>query len=1247
MSIQGEKLINLAGSKILYDDLRERIDEKYTKPVTGINKNDLESTVKASLDKADSAYQKPVSGIPASDLADGVIQNVIDDTAGIGDTDVAWSANKTKTEMDSIVVVESTQPQQAGNKLWIKENDEETYTVPTYTELTTGLNTKVNKPVSEGTSGQILRTNGNGTTTWVSVGLPTDAQTESAVNDWLKDHPEATTTVQDGAITYQKLDSSLQGSLSDITDIKNELNSKVDIDGISQVTPENLQIMDVEFSPNLIDETKLTSGIYVTKDGTEHSSNNYITTDYIPVESGEDYCFSWMYQSWTGATLAFFSCYDANKDAISSAGSDTSITQYPITIASNVAYVRLSFSSSAAYKKYQFEKGTTPTEYHPYGVISAIIKDRYLPVTSETIEVLESEIDSKVDVTGTDQITADNLQIVDKTYSVNLYDPETTTDGIYINPANGAVLENSGYLTTDYIPVEAGEKYYGTWQAGASRVDMYLNFVTCYDSNKDFVPSTGMSSPSNPITIPIGVSFIRISNSNMSYYSKRQFEKGETPTEYNPYGILSAMINNNYLPIDETLTTEGMIADAKETGDRISALHDMIDRFIPVDGVDLVTPKNLQIVSKTYSPNLYNTETVTNGIYLNPANGSISENGGYLTTDYIPVEAGQKYYGSWSFGGSVNDHEMGLNFVTCFDASKAVVGAAGMTGPSNPITIPNGVSFIRISHTNQTYYTKRQFEKGETSTPYHPYGEILSAVIDDQYLPDDPVEMADIPAFQLVDGPNLVNRDDPDYITGQFLTVGGGLSDNSNYITSGYIAVKPGEYLVSSYETSSGTAIANMRTIACYNASKTALNTKGAYSVFSFTVPEGVSFIRVCWGSGSYGIHFRVEKVAPYQSFTPGYKEYEPPHYELKPEYMYPVPAVPENVYLPSDIYVAVGRTIELYNEQVVLDHTKYHFRWQCANGYAYKRKFSITGSTAGDYSLRLTLYDDKQRVCWSGTSTVHVVAASNPTKKIMPIGDSLTNWKRWLPEVIYLSSNNITFVGTRYSGLDYDSAGNSYPSGTIHHEGRSGWGAEQYLSDSIYTFDNHYDGVPGVAGSANPFWDGSKFSLSHYLTTQTGVDTPDAVQIFLGTNDLTDGVETAKTNIVAMVDSIRAEYADMPIFVCNTIYRSNQDGYGSTGNDAYAGSGSASAWQYEQDAKVMGLMAALRSALEGYTGVYMIPLATCMDREYGFGQVMTKVNPRSTVEVAMPEESVHPSVVGYYQFADLMYSTYCGVLGT
>ena len=61
-----------------------------------------------------------------------------------------------------------------------------------------------------GTNGQLLRTKGDGKTEWADVGLPTDKQTAEAIEAWLDDHPEATTTVQDGSLTDAKFTETLK-----------------------------------------------------------------------------------------------------------------------------------------------------------------------------------------------------------------------------------------------------------------------------------------------------------------------------------------------------------------------------------------------------------------------------------------------------------------------------------------------------------------------------------------------------------------------------------------------------------------------------------------------------------------------------------------------------------------------------------------------------------------------------------------------------------------------------------------------------------------------------------------------------------------------------------------------------------------------------------------------------------------------------------------------------------------------------
>ena len=55
----------------------------------------------------------------------------------------------------------------------------------------------------------------------------TDGTIAAAVDSWLEDHPEATTTVQDGAITKEKLDANLQGTVDEVSDLKSALSVNV------------------------------------------------------------------------------------------------------------------------------------------------------------------------------------------------------------------------------------------------------------------------------------------------------------------------------------------------------------------------------------------------------------------------------------------------------------------------------------------------------------------------------------------------------------------------------------------------------------------------------------------------------------------------------------------------------------------------------------------------------------------------------------------------------------------------------------------------------------------------------------------------------------------------------------------------------------------------------------------------------------------------------------------------------------
>lgn len=82
--------------------------------------------------------------------------------------------------------------------------------------------------------------------------------------------------------------------------------------------------------------------------------------------------------------------------------------------------------------------------------------------------------------------------------------------------------------------------------------------------------------------------------------------------------------------------------------------------------------------------------------------------------------------------------------------------------------------------------------------------------------------------------------------------------------------------------------------------------------------------------------------------------------------------------YLPEDIYVAVGSTIELYNDQVVWSGLRdgYSCNWDCQIGENLEDRFSVTGKEeqVGDYPLTLTVYDYNVNETITLSSTLHVV---------------------------------------------------------------------------------------------------------------------------------------------------------------------------------------------------------------------------------------------------------------------------------
>jgi lysophospholipase L1-like esterase len=383
-----------------------------------------------------------------------------------------------------------------------------------------------------------------------------------------------------------------------------------------------------------------------------------------------------------------------------------------------------------------------------------------------------------------------------------------------------------------------------------------------------------------------------------------------------------------------------------------------------------------------------------------------------------------------------------------------------------------------------------------------------------------------------------------------------------------------------------------------------------------YIVPEGASFVRVSYAVAGWNENGRSGAsivicdnpvIFPFSEYGTVVRK------SIKNEF---APNGTVKAFLPKEICVAVGRTIELYNNQVCVNAEKYHIQWDCEIGLALDRKFSVTGTTAliGEYLAILYIKDDDLNTVWYGSTIIKVVPATTNTFSICCIGDSLTNNKPWLNELKVLDEN-ISFVGTCGTA-------------PYNHEGRSGIRAVDYL---------------GTTMGVTPFWNATeeRFDWNYYVTNSLGGVQPDAVQIFLGTNGIALNPTYNANHIKTMIDYIRQDNTDIQIFIVNTLYRSNQDGIGRQINTDGFNGNKKGTYKYAEDVKVFNLMVELDRILDGYENVHFVPVATCHDSANNFGKVEVAINPRATDKEYMPVEGTHPQEQGYLQMADIMFSTF------
>ena len=260
---------------------------------------------------------------------------------------------------------------------------------------------------------------------------------------------------------------------------------------------------------------------------------------------------------------------------------------------------------------------------------------------------------------------------------INLFDNSNVVEGFNVNNANGSLVSNPDFYSSDYIEIEGDVTY--------SCTSKYP--IAFYDSNKTFISG---NIGTYTFTSPTNAKYIRISVHKPTLNST-QLEKGNTITKY---------VDFDYYLTDNVL----------------SVASDFLN--------DLMIEKNKNLYPKlTETKNLFNKNTVTKDVYVNYSSGEVINLIGATASDYIEIEPNTEYVLSAN------------NQNAFYDINKKFI--SGTT--NNPFTSPKNAKYIRVT-TLTSKLDIQQLEKGSVSTSYEKHGYFIDSrlIKDDEKITINP-----------------------------------------------------------------------------------------------------------------------------------------------------------------------------------------------------------------------------------------------------------------------------------------------------------------------------------------------------------------------------------------------------------------------------------------------------------------------------------------------------------------------------
>lgn len=618
---------------------------------------------------------------------------------------------------------------------------------------------------------------------------------------------------------------------------------------------------------------------------------------------------------------------------------------------------------------------------------------------------------------------------------------------------------------------------------------------------------------------------------------------------------------------------------------------------VAVVGKNAVLTEN--IVDKQITPektnflkigkNKFNYKTATAGYYIDPANGALLAGTKFAASDFIPVSP------NTSYKQSVSGRSMGF-----YDPEYKFISALVNTTTST-FTTPSNAAYVRITimipyeiNTPEVTIDKYMVVLETDSLDYEPYYMELAEKNDKKVSSSD-IAPGAITKEQLATGSvtpyaleglevegNLIHS--ANVIHGKYAHAAKGVFEILDNPTYDYfiIRVKPN----TKYSFTSGRFVVEL----LENQSKV---TQYLENVTSITTTSEAVYVSVSFNKDVYP----VESFMIVEGDMPeGYID----NVLYKVPWLYTGEHEAEEtitINLPDKLYATVGTEFNVFTKNVLkYNDQEYNIKYSCTIGKQMQGKFTVTPTTSGKFPLTLEIYK-KSKVVANKTVSIIVSEPRTAPIKVMVLGDSTVRAGYMTQRLVDKMGNNVHLVGVMGDSPN-------------HFEGRGGWTAAYYRTDSKYL------------DLVNPFYnpETNDFDFSYYMGEQ-GITGLQVVIINLGINDTfgftTDpALSTGMTKIISDLDfisaSIKAYDPNIKVSFNITIPpNDNQDIFG----ESY-GTGQTQ-WRYKYNNHIW-----VAKMIEYYQGKNDL------------------INIHSSVDVVNNiNDGVHPTVDGYNQIGDTVYS--------